>query len=262
MASPTSSTPCPSGSEGRNFSGWRTAHNMTEKQLYFKRGFIVSIDGPAGAGKSTVSRQLADALGGVLLDTGAMYRAVAYFAIHSEVKLAKDFGNIARRLEFDYDKETKILTINGQDLGSKIRSEEVSVMASAVSRFKSVRLALTRRQRAMGKKLSRKVPVVMEGRDIGTVVFPEAKYKFFVTASAEVRAERRLKQLKKMGIKGDSLKSVLKQQEARDRQDSSRKLAPLRCPEGAVVVDTSSMGIPQVVHFLSDHIRNVEELRK
>lgn len=235
---------------------------MTETALHFKKGFIVSIDGPAGAGKSTVSRQLAEALGGVLLDTGAMYRSVAYFALATNLKLAKDFGNIARALEFDYDQETKILNINGENLGAKIRSEEVSAMASSVSRFKSVRAALTKRQRTLGKKLSRKVPVVMEGRDIGTVVFPEAQYKFFVTASEEVRAERRLKQLKKLGIKGESLKSVLKQQQSRDHQDSHRKIAPLRCPEGAIVVDTSSMGISQVVHFLCDHIRVVEEMKK
>jgi len=232
-----------------------------KKQLHFKRGFIVSIDGPAGAGKSTVSRQLAESLGGVLLDTGAMYRAVAYFALQSGVKLAKDFGLIAKGLDFEYKKETGILTINGHDLGGKIRSEAVSAMASSVSRFKSVRIALTGRQRALGKKLSKKFPVVMEGRDIGTVVFPEAQYKFFVTASPEVRAGRRLKQLKRMGIKGESLKTVLKQQKDRDYQDSNRKLAPLRCPEGAVVVDTSSMGITQVVHFLTDHIRNVEEMK-
>ncbi len=232
-----------------------------EKKLTFKRGFIVSIDGPAGAGKSTVSRQLAESLGGVLLDTGAMYRAVAYFAIQDGVKLAKDFGRIANGLDFEYKKETGTLSINGQDLGGKIRSEQVSSMASSVSRFKSVRTALTRRQRVLGKKLSKKLPVVMEGRDIGTVVFPEANYKFFVTASPEVRAERRLAQLKKMGMKGESLKSVLKQQTERDHQDSHRKLAPLRCPEGAVVVDTSSMGISQVVHFLTDHIRNVEEMK-
>lgn len=235
---------------------------MTEKALHFKKGFIVSIDGPAGAGKSTVSRQLSEALGGVLLDTGAMYRSVAYFALKTNLMLARDFGNIARNLEFDYDHQSKILHINGENLGNKIRSEEVSSMASSVSRFKSVRTALTNRQRSLGRQLSKKFPVVMEGRDIGTVVFPEAKYKFFVTASEEVRATRRLDQLKKAGVKGQNLKTVLKQMKERDHQDSHRKIAPLRCPEGAIVVDTSSMGIAQVVHFLCDHIRNVEQMKQ
>ena len=228
-----------------------------EPILKFKRGFVVAIDGPAGAGKSTVSRQLALALNGVLLDTGAMYRGVAYFALKEGRKTAKDFGIIAKRLEFQVAKDGHTLLIDGQDLGHKLRTEEVSAMASSVSRFKMVRLALTRRQRSLGRELSKKVPVVMEGRDIGTVVFPKAKFKFYVTASPEVRAERRLTQLKKQGLRAGTLRAILKQQENRDEQDSTRKLAPLRCPEGAVVVDTSSMGIPQVVHFMGDHIRNV-----
>jgi cytidylate kinase len=106
----------------------------------------------------------------------------------------------------------------------------------------------------LSKKWSRVWPVVVEGRDIGTIVFPKVPFKFFVTASAEVRAKRRLAQLKKHGAKGVSLKGILRENEARDRQDSNRKLAPLRCPEDAVVVDTSSMRTTQVVRFMHDHI--------
>jgi cytidylate kinase len=230
-------------------------------KLKFKHGFVIAIDGPAGAGKSTVSRQLAVALGGVLLDTGAMYRGVAYYAVKEGKKTAKDLSAIAKRLHFDVDRsDGHTLLVNKENLGTKLRTETVSAMASSVSRFKGVRLSLTRRQRAIGRELSKKLPVVMEGRDIGTVVFPKAMFKFYVTASPEVRAERRLSQLKKQGMQGASLKEVLKQQEARDDQDSTRKLAPLRCSEDAVVVDTSSMGITQVVRFMAGHIRNYFDL--
>ncbi len=220
----------------------------------FTKGFIVAIDGPSGAGKSTVSRMLAESLGGMLLDTGGMYRSVAYFALKEDAKSAAGFGAIARRLNFDVDRKTKALLVDGQDLGHKLRTSEVSEMASAVSRFRSVRSVLTSKQRKLGKKWGRIWPVVVEGRDIGTIVFPNVPFKFFVTASAEVRAKRRLAQLKKQGAKGNTLKGILRENEARDRQDSTRKLAPLRCPEDAVVVDTSSMGIGQVVRFMHDHI--------
>lgn len=234
---------------------------MTDEQpLKFKHGFVVAIDGPAGAGKSTVSRQLAEALGGVLLDTGAMYRGVAFHALKDGSKTAKEFGAIARKLHFDVDRDGHTLLVNEENLGTRLRTEEVSAMASSVSRFKSVRDALTRRQRGLGRLLAKKMPVVMEGRDIGTVVFPTAKFKFYVTASPEVRAERRLAQLKRHGVTGATLRSILRQHEERDEQDSTRKLAPLKCPEDAIVVDTSTMSIPQVVRFMSDHIRNRETL--
>lgn len=220
-----------------------------------KKGFIVAIDGPAGAGKSTVSRQLALTLEGVLMDTGAMYRAVAFYAVLEGRKTAREFGDIARRLKFDMDRERQVLLVDGEDLGTKLRTEQVSSMASSVSRFKSVRSALTARQRSLGRDLAKRFPVVVEGRDIGTVVFPKIRFKFFVTASPEVRARRRVEQLRKQGVRA-STKEVLKAMEERDAMDSNRAVAPLRCPEDAVIVDTSSMQIPQVVHFMHDHIRN------
>ncbi|NBT59647.1 cytidylate kinase, partial [bacterium] len=128
-----------------------------------------------------------------------------------------------------------------------------------VSRFKSVRDALTRRQRSLGKMWSRKFPVVLEGRDIGTAVFPQAEYKFYVTADPKVRAMRRFRQLKKAGTKV-KFSEILKQNQHRDEQDSTRKHAPLKCAPEAVVVDTSRMGIVQVVKFMSDHVRAHREL--
>lgn len=217
-------------------------------------GFIVAIDGPSGAGKSTVSRQLAEAVGGRLLDTGAMYRSVAYFAIKEAATTEQDFAHIAKRLEFSSSASEEALLVNGEDLGLKLRSEKVSQMASAVSSFRLVRTILTRKQRLLAKKLSKKIPVIVEGRDIGTVVFPKVPFKFYVTADAKVRAERRYHQLKRHGTPGVTLKEILAQNEERDHRDSTRKLAPLKCPEDAVVVDTSSMGITQVVKFMRDHI--------
>lgn len=223
------------------------------------KGCIVAIDGPSGAGKSTVSRLLAEALEGRLLDTGAMYRAVGYFSLKAKAATARDYGAIARRLKFDIDLKSGAILVAGEDLGAKLRSPKVSQMASKVSQFKSVRNHLTRQQRALAKKLSKKTPVVVEGRDIGTIVFPDVRFKFYVTADAEVRAQRRYRELKRRGVRGISLKYILKQIDERDRRDSGRKLAPLKCPEDAVVVDTSHMAVPQVVHFMANHITGMSK---
>jgi cytidylate kinase len=220
-----------------------------------KESLVVTIDGPAGAGKSTVSKQLAEVLGGMLLDTGGMYRSVAYFAHKQGARTAKEFEKIARGLKFEIEHKTRTLLVNGEDLGHRLRTQEVSTMASNVSQFKGVRTVLTAKQRKLGKELGRKIPVVVEGRDIGTVVFPDVRFKFFVTADPSVRAERRYHQLKRQGVKGITLKEILKQNQSRDKQDTHRKVAPLKCPKDAVVVDTSEMAISQVVQFMKNHIQ-------
>ena len=219
-----------------------------------KKGYIVAIDGPAGAGKSTVSRQLAEALRGRLFDTGSMYRSVGYYAIKAGTKDEKKIGVIAAKLKFKSDESEESFTVNGEALGARLRTERVSQMASFVSQFKLVREVLTKQQRTLAKDWAKKIPVVVEGRDIGTVVFPDVEFKFFVTASAEVRADRRYQQLKKNQMRGVKYDEILKQIQDRDRRDSNRKLAPLKCAEDAVVVDTSHMGIHQVVLFMRDHI--------
>lgn len=232
---------------------------MLKKKKKTKRGFIIAIDGPAGAGKSTVSKLLADTLGGMLLDTGAMYRSVAYFGLKAGAQTEREFSLIAKSLTFKPSKDKKRVLVNGVDLGLKLRSPKVGEAASSVSRFKLVRDTLTARQRALGKSWAKTFPVVLEGRDIGTVVFPQSDYKFYVTADPKIRALRRFKQLKKSGT-STKLSEILKHNQLRDEQDSQRKYAPLRCAADAVVVDTSRMGIAQVVKFMADHIRAHREL--
>jgi CMP/dCMP kinase len=220
-----------------------------------RQGYIVAIDGPAGAGKSTVSRLLALELEGRLLDTGAMYRSVAYFALKAGVETSAGLSKIARGLKFEYDPKLQSLFVNGQGLGQRLRTQKVSGLASKVSAYKGVRNTLTACQRSLAKSWAKKCPVVVEGRDIGTVVFPKVEYKFYVTADPRVRAERRYQQLKKQGSKGVSLQAILRANTDRDKQDSNRKHAPLKCAQDAIVVDTSKMSINQVVQFMADHIR-------
>jgi CMP/dCMP kinase len=219
------------------------------------RGFIVAIDGPSGAGKSTVSRQLAESLQGRLLDTGAMYRSVAYFAIKQDAKTGSEFAALAKGIVFSMDEREELMLFNSENLGAKLRTEEVSLMASRISQFGAVRKVLTKQQRALANLWAKKIPVVVEGRDIGTVVFPDVRFKFFVTADPMVRAQRRFEELHRRGVKGITLKLILKQNQERDRQDSNRKVAPLKVSKDAVVVDTSTMKISQVVQFMKNHIQ-------
>jgi cytidylate kinase len=228
---------------------------MSPKNPKTSKGFIVTIDGPSGAGKSTVSRLLADELGGKLLDTGAMYRGVAFHTLRFTTHRKEKAIQVAKKLKFSIDPKTETLLINGVDLGHKIRTEEVGKGASELSTIREVRQLLTRRQRSLAREWSKRIPVVVEGRDIGSVVFPNVPFKFFVTADPKVRAQRRYLQLKKQGQKGVSLKKILAQNEERDERDQHRRVAPLKVPEGAVIVDTSSMAISQVVKFMHDHLR-------
>lgn len=223
---------------------------MSEKT----KGYVVALDGPAGAGKSTVSALLAKALGGVLLDTGAMYRSVAYFALKQGAKTATEFSHIAQKLHFEPDKKSGQLLVNKVNLGQRLRTPAVSAMASHVSRFRGVRRILTSRQRGLARKLKRTLPIIVEGRDIGTVVFPDVEFKFYVAADAKIRARRRYLQLKRQGTRKITFKQVLREQRMRDKQDMERTVAPLRVAKNAVVVDTSSMGVKQVAHFMRDHI--------
>lgn len=214
---------------------------MSEKRI------VVAIDGPAGAGKSTVAREVARALGYVLVDTGALYRGVALIARERNVAWTDGaaLGPLAASLSLELrpaaDGSARLF-IDGRDRADDIRTQAISMGASDVSKHPEVRDALLGLQRQLGRNGG----VVLEGRDIGTVVFPNAEAKVFLTASPPARAGRRVSDLRGRGVDA-SYETTLAEIEARDAQDSGRAVAPLRPADGSVIVDSTELGIDQVV---------------
>ena len=215
----------------------------------------IAIDGPAGAGKSTIARRLAKELGFYYVDTGAIYRTVAYFMDLLGVA-PKDVDGVSRyidelTIEIEYDEAgNQHMIMNGMDVSEDIRSPEISQKASLVSAHAVVRDLLLDMQRDVAKHHN----VIMDGRDIGTVVLPKAKVKIFLTASAEVRAQRRhLEQVAK-GSK-DSYEKVLAEIKQRDHQDSTREIAPLKQAKDAVLVDTSSLDVDGAIAAIRQIVR-------
>lgn len=219
---------------------------------------VVAIDGPAGAGKSAVSKRLTRALGYRLLDTGALYRTIAYLAEKAgiEWKDEKGLAEIASGLEVDFRLEGDVnhLHVAGEDLTELIRTPEISVGASMVSGHPMVRSALLQLQRDLGSAGG----VVVEGRDVGSVVFPKAQAKFFLTASDQVRAQRRYDELLSKGVEAD-FESTLKEMLERDQRDTERSLAPLVRAEDAILVDSSDANVEEVVAQMLSHVQEVEE---
>jgi len=218
---------------------------------------LITIDGPAGAGKSTVSRALADRLGYRYVDTGALYRGVAVIAKRRRVGLQDDAGlrNLLEGLALNFLPGTagQRLTANGEDITDAIRTPEISMLASAVSARAEVRAFLLKIQRELGLQKA----AVFEGRDMGTVVFPEADVKFYLDASTQVRAQRRFAEVR---AKSDvSIEAIERDMQLRDRQDSSRALAPLKPAPDAVMIDSTELGIEQVVGQMLAHVRAVLE---
>jgi len=222
-----------------------------------RRRIVVAIDGPAGAGKSTVSKRLAAELGYRLLDTGALYRAVAFVARKRRVDWDDEAGlaEIALHLDVTFRMENGVnhVVVEGRDVSGEIRTPEISSGASQVSALPGVRAALLDLQRQLGARGG----VIAEGRDIGTVVFPDAPAKFFLTASEEARAARRHKELVESGAAAD-LAATRREMAERDARDSGRKVAPLTKAEDAVAVDSSGLGIDQVVALMKRVIRDRE----
>jgi CMP/dCMP kinase len=227
-----------------------------------RRHLVVAIDGPAGAGKSTVTRRVADALGYLVLDTGALYRSVAFAALAAGV----DFGDetavanvaydLARRggIEFRQSGDGgQSVWLDGKDVSALIRSQAMSDGASRVSSIPAVRTALLELQRNVGRLGG----VVVEGRDIGSVVFPDADAKFYLTASVEVRAQRRLDELLSRGERTD-LAAVVREVRERDERDQQRAIAPLIQAADARLVDSSHLCIDEVVARIVEQVRAIE----
>ena len=217
--------------------------------------YSIAIDGPAGAGKSTIARRLAKELGYHYVDTGAIYRTVAYFMDLLGVS-PKDVDGVERyideltvEIEYNQKGEQRML-MNGMDVTDDIRSQDISQKGSLVSAHAVVRDVLLDMQRDVAKKHN----VIMDGRDIGTVVLPRAKVKIFLTASVEVRAKRRYDELVAKGTKAD-LNKIQEEIRQRDHQDITRPIAPLKQAKDAVLVDTSNMTIDEVITTLQRIIK-------
>ncbi|MBC7713157.1 MAG: (d)CMP kinase [Rhizobacter sp.] len=215
---------------------------------------VIAIDGPSGSGKSTVARELATALHVLYIDTGAMFRALGFFADQQKIDLVEGekLTSFLNSIKMDYGVSSKcLIRINDLDLTEKIREHNVSKLASIISQLPSVRKYLLDFQRALALN---KV-CVMEGRDIGTVVFPNSFCKFFITASVDIRAERRLKQLKEGGDHTITLEQIKDDVRKRDETDMNRVVAPLKKADDATLLDTTELGLDDIIKILSNEVK-------
>ncbi|MDY2922839.1 MAG: (d)CMP kinase [Eubacterium sp.] len=217
----------------------------------------IAIDGPAGAGKSSIAKLVAKKLSFVYVDTGAMFRTVAYYFL-SQGKVPSDTQLVTEECEnisisIEYKNGAQHIFLDGKDVSGEIRQEEVGKNASVVAKNQAVRSRLLALQRQMAEKQD----VIMDGRDIGTVVLPDAQVKIYLTASAAVRAERRYKELVEKGETCD-LKKIEEDIIARDEQDMNREIAPLKQAEDAVLVDSSYMTIEEVVDKIIEIVEKVQ----
>ncbi len=216
---------------------------------------IIAVDGPSGAGKSTVARILAKRLGFLYIDTGAMYRALTFKALENnlpiddEEKIAQLAGSTKIGLHNNTDGSLTVI-LDGQDVSLDIRKPRITQFVSDIAKIKEVRRVLVDIQRELGLRGD----CVLDGRDIGTVVFPDAKFKFFIDASAEVRVNRRFKELNGLGQKV-SQEVVSKDLSNRDKIDSTRQVSPLRQAEDAIYIDTTELSIEQVVQKMSEYVK-------
>lgn len=219
-----------------------------------ENGVIVAIDGPSGAGKSSLTRLLARRLGYIHIDTGAMFRAVALMSGRAGIRADDDQGlaELCRGLDIVFVRDGDNLRVlaNGEDVSSAIRTEEIGLLTSAISARKPVRDALLAMQQAMGAKGG----VILEGRDIGTVVFPDAEVKFFLSASAEERGRRRYLELVARGEEA-TLQETIAKVVQRDQQDAGREHAPLKQADDAIPIDSTSLSIDEVLEFMERAVR-------
>jgi cytidylate kinase len=209
-----------------------------------KKNLIIAIDGPSGAGKSTLGRMLARALGLLYIDTGSMYRAVALAVMESSISASDDVavGSLAGRVDIDLegDPDSLRVTLGGHDVTEQIRSEEVTHLSSIISTIPEVRRAMVTRQRELGER-----GAVLNGRDIGTVVFPDADVKFFLTALPQARAERRFNE-DRIQDPNVSFEETFIDMTERDRRDSTRADSPLKAADDAILIDSTGLSIDEV----------------
>ncbi len=217
----------------------------------------IAIDGPAGAGKSSIARLVAKEMSFIYVDTGAMFRTMAYYFLKNGIDTSDEetvnTGCDRIDIRIEYQNDDQHIFLNGTDVSNEIRQEEVGKNASVVARYNKVRAKLLELQRQMAASYD----VIMDGRDIGTVVLPDAEVKIFLTASSGVRAKRRYNELRQKGI-DCNLKEIERDIIARDEQDMNREIAPLKQAEDAVLVDTSDMTIDEVV----ERIKNIAGRKK
>lgn len=223
-----------------------------------RQGLIIAIDGPSGAGKSTITKRLADRLGYVHIDTGAMFRAVALVAKRAGVDTTDDESlvRLCSSIEIDFLRNNGCcrVIVNGEDVTEAIRTPEISALTSAISARKVVRDFLLVLQRRMGNAGG----VILEGRDIGTVVFPNADVKFYLSASVEERGRRRWLELKAKG-ENVTLEDTIMAVAQRDKQDSGREHAPLRRADDAIDVDSTGLSIDEVIALMEEVVRTKEQ---
>ncbi|HOP40190.1 MAG TPA: (d)CMP kinase [Geobacteraceae bacterium] len=222
-----------------------------------EKGIVVAIDGPSGAGKSTVARLLAERLGYLYIDTGAMFRTVALAVQRARVSLEDEeaLAEVCRGLEISFvrcDGAYRVLA-NGEDVSEAIRTPEISLLTSRISAKKAVREVLLYEQRRMGRSGN----VVLEGRDIGSVVFPDAEVKFFLSASPEERGRRRFLELKDKGERV-TLEKTIEEVAARDAHDEQREHAPLRMADDALFIDSDGISIEEVLIRMERIVRERE----
>jgi len=216
---------------------------------------IITIDGPAGAGKSTVSKMLAKKLGYIYLDTGSLYRALAYKVVKNKINL-EDMealnhlcANISIILK-NYEGQMKVY-VDGEDVGDRIRTEEIGLAASRISAYAVVRQRLLQLQR----EAARNGGIVAEGRDMGSVVFPDADFKFYLDADIKERIKRRHKELLGKGNSSELL-AIQKDMETRDNQDSKREIAPLKPTSSSIIIDSTKLSLQEVVDKIAQQMSN------